>query len=272
MLHAAKLADQIAARREAGEPVASAAGTLTDERRQQLDDIDPGWQRCLRLLQAHLADGGSLPTKAGEVVVRGEDLGRWVTAQRYGFDQLLPAQQWLLENALGIKAAAEEERPVKRTQEDKWLLNLAAARQFHAREGHLNVPRKHVEELPLEAAGPAATGRETTPEGTVLVDLGTCGRQTYAAAPTNSSNNDARHSTSSACAGKPCNDITARCWPTHCYDPECSQSGRTRPALRCHRGVRTPLPQTRRAACTSAELRRQAASFPRAGAVGPAIA
>ncbi|MEU6394359.1 hypothetical protein [Streptomyces sp. NPDC046939] len=33
-------------------------------------------------------------------------------------------------------------------------------------------PRKHVEELPLEAAGPAATGRETAPEGTVLVNLG----------------------------------------------------------------------------------------------------
>lgn len=32
--------------------------------------------------------------------------------------------------------------------------------------------RKHVEELPLERAGPAATSRETTPEGTVLVDLG----------------------------------------------------------------------------------------------------
>ncbi|MEU6393929.1 Helicase associated domain protein [Streptomyces sp. NPDC046939] len=180
MRDAAKLADQIAARREAGEPVGSEAGALTQERRQLLDDIDPGWcpawdagwQRCLRLVQAHLAADGSLPTAAREVVVQGEDLGRWVTAQRHGFDQLLPAQQWLLENALGIQPTPEEERPVKRTQEHKWLLNLAAARQFHAREGHLNVPRKHVEELPLELAGPAATGRETTPEGTVRVDLG----------------------------------------------------------------------------------------------------
>ncbi|MET9663618.1 hypothetical protein ABZY11_44050, partial [Streptomyces sp. NPDC006510] len=30
------------------------------------------------------------------------DLGRWVTAQRDGWEQLLPAQQWLLENVLGF--------------------------------------------------------------------------------------------------------------------------------------------------------------------------
>ncbi|MFI7388027.1 Helicase associated domain protein [Streptomyces sp. NPDC049813] len=179
MRDAAKLADQISERREAGEPVGSVAGALIEERRRLLDDIDPGWcpawdagwQRCLRLVQSHLADGGSLPTKTGEVVVQGEDLGRWVTAQRYAFDQLTAAQQWLL-GVLGIEAAKEEERPVKRTQEDKWRLNLAAARQFHAREGHLHVPRKHVEELPLELAGPAATGRETTPEETIRIDLG----------------------------------------------------------------------------------------------------
>ncbi|WP_394427417.1 helicase associated domain-containing protein [Streptomyces sp. SGAir0957] len=34
------------------------------------------------------------------------------------------------------------------------------------------MPRKHVEELPLELAGPAASGRESTPEETIRVDLG----------------------------------------------------------------------------------------------------
>ncbi|MFJ9041858.1 helicase associated domain-containing protein [Streptomyces sp. NPDC102406] len=58
------------------------------------------------------------------------------------------------------------------TQDHKWALNLTAARQFHAREGYLNVPRKHVEALAVELAGPAATEREVTPEGSVLVDLG----------------------------------------------------------------------------------------------------
>jgi Helicase associated domain len=39
----------------------------------------------------------------------------------------------------------DEQPPVPRTQADKWATNLAAARQFHAREGHLHVPRKHTE-------------------------------------------------------------------------------------------------------------------------------
>ncbi|MFF4354959.1 helicase associated domain-containing protein [Streptomyces sp. NPDC001530] len=36
---------------------------------------------------------------------------------------------------------------MRRTQDDKWALNLAAARPYHAREGHLTVPRKHVETI-----------------------------------------------------------------------------------------------------------------------------
>ncbi|MFF1516014.1 helicase associated domain-containing protein [Streptomyces sp. NPDC058305] len=34
-----------------------------------------------------------------------------------------------------------------RTQGDRWAVNVAAARQFHAREGHLRVPRKAVEDV-----------------------------------------------------------------------------------------------------------------------------
>ncbi|MET9387943.1 helicase associated domain-containing protein [Streptomyces sp. NPDC002928] len=70
-----------------------------------------------------------------------------MNAQRLGWDDLLPAQQWLLENTLGLEPAAPEERPAKRTQDDKWALNIAAARKFHAREGHLTVVRKHIERL-----------------------------------------------------------------------------------------------------------------------------
>ena len=42
---------------------------------------------------------------------------------------------------------------MKRTQADKWALNMEAARQFHAREGHLNVPRKHLEQMDGDEAG-----------------------------------------------------------------------------------------------------------------------
>lgn len=53
----------------------------------------------------------------------------------------------MLENMLGLSPAGEDERPVKRAEADKWALNMEAARQFHAREGHLNVPRKHLEHI-----------------------------------------------------------------------------------------------------------------------------
>ncbi|MGP3777174.1 Helicase associated domain protein (plasmid) [Streptomyces sp. SDT5-1] len=176
---AARLARQVAEQRAAGQP-ADTTGALSEDRLEALDDIDPGWcpawdagwQRCLRLLQTHLRDGGTLPTTTGELIVQGEDLGRWAAAQQRGWDQLLSAQQYLLENALGLSPATDAEQPVKRTQDDKWNLNLAAARRFQAREGHLNVPRKHTEHLPVTEAGPAATGREITPEGTVPVALG----------------------------------------------------------------------------------------------------
>ncbi|MEU1535930.1 helicase associated domain-containing protein [Streptomyces fagopyri] len=58
----------------------------------------------------------------------------------------MPAQQFLLES-IGIEAPAHGEafEPVRRTQSDRWAANIAAARQFHAREGHLRAARKHVE-------------------------------------------------------------------------------------------------------------------------------
>ncbi|MFJ2241910.1 hypothetical protein [Streptomyces sp. NPDC087859] len=90
--------------------------------------------------------GGVLPAGAGEVVVQGEDLGAWIVGQRVGWDKLVPVQQYLLET-IGVEPAGEGETlvPVRRSQGDRWATNLAAARQFHAREGHLQPARKHVE-------------------------------------------------------------------------------------------------------------------------------
>ncbi|MEL5960849.1 Helicase associated domain protein [Streptomyces sp. CLV115] len=175
--YAARTTEQIAERRQAGLAVETSAGALTEARQAALEEIDPGWcpvwdtgwQRCFRLVQNLLQNGGALPMAAGKVIVQGEDLGRWVTAQRFGWEQLLPAQQWLLENVLGIEPA-QEARPVKRTQDDMWALNLAAARQYHAREGHLRVPRKHIEQVDTEAG---LAGRQTGTDGVVEVKLGT---------------------------------------------------------------------------------------------------
>ncbi|MGY4991600.1 helicase associated domain-containing protein [Streptomyces nigrescens] len=151
---AARKAVEIERRRAEGLPVESSAGAMSQERREQLEEIDASWcpvwpvtwQRCFHLVRQHLDEGGTLPTDAGDVVRQGEDLGRWVTSVRPSWDKLTTVQQWMCEQVLGIEPATEDEKPKPRTsQADKWAANLAAARQFFEREGHLQVPRKHVE-------------------------------------------------------------------------------------------------------------------------------
>ncbi|GAA2331266.1 Helicase associated domain protein [Streptomyces cuspidosporus] len=153
---AARKAAEIEQRRAQGLPVQSSAGVLSDERREQLEDIDPSWcpswpvqwQRCFHLVRLHLEAGHPLPTEPGDVVHQGEDLGRWVRAQRLGWDNLTTVQKWMCEHVLGIEPATEDEKPrPRRTQADKWALNYEAARQFYEREGHLRVPRKHIERI-----------------------------------------------------------------------------------------------------------------------------
>ncbi|WP_406429989.1 Helicase associated domain protein [Streptomyces sp. NBC_00631] len=151
---AARKTAENAERRAAGETVPY-AGELSEARVETLADLDPGWcptawdigwQRSYRLTLAHRKAGGTLPAGPGELIVQGEDLGAWIAGQRTVWDKLMPAQQWLLES-VGIEPPAEGE-PVpgaSRTQDARWAANLAAARKFHAREGHLSVPRKHME-------------------------------------------------------------------------------------------------------------------------------
>ncbi|WP_406500038.1 helicase associated domain-containing protein [Streptomyces sp. NBC_00846] len=87
-------------------------------------------------------------------VHRGEDLGRWVRAQRLGWEKLTGVQQWMCEQVLGIEPATEDEKPKPRTsQAQKWAIHLAAATQFFEREEHLKVPRKHVETITVSGDG-----------------------------------------------------------------------------------------------------------------------
>ncbi|MGO4634918.1 Helicase associated domain protein [Streptomyces sp. 2RAF24] len=154
---AARRAQELEQRQAEGLPVESWSGALSPERREQLEEIDPSWcpawpvewQRAFHLTRQHLEEvGGELPTEPGVVVHRGEDLGRWVRAQRLGWDKLTAVQQWMCEQVLGITPASEEEKPQpRRTQAGKWALNYEAAKQFYEREGHLQVPRKHVERI-----------------------------------------------------------------------------------------------------------------------------
>jgi hypothetical protein len=63
---------------------------------------------------------------------------------------MTPAQQWLLAEILHLSPTsaqeqAEEPGAVRRTRVQMWADNLAAAHQYREREGHLNVPRRHIE-------------------------------------------------------------------------------------------------------------------------------
>ncbi|MFJ9683984.1 Helicase associated domain protein [Streptomyces sp. NPDC101194] len=160
---AARKAAEIKRRRAEDLPAESPAGALSDERREQLEDIDPSWcptwpvewQRAFHLVRLHLEEaGGTLPTEPGDVMHQGEDLGRWVRAQRVGWEKLTGVQQWMCEQVLGIEPASEDEKPQpRRTQADKWALNYQAAQQFFEREGHLRVPRKHMETITVGGDG-----------------------------------------------------------------------------------------------------------------------
>ncbi|MFD8544601.1 Helicase associated domain protein [Streptomyces sp. NPDC059649] len=158
---AARRAQHNEQRRAQGLPVQSSAGTLPDERREQLEDIDASWcpawpvawQRAFHLLRQHLETGGTLPTSPGSVVRQSEDLGCWVRSVRLGWDNLTTAQQWMCRHILDIQPATKTEKPTPRTsQADKWAMNYQAAKQFYEREGHLRVPRKHIETV-VEAGG-----------------------------------------------------------------------------------------------------------------------
>ncbi|MGW6489652.1 helicase associated domain-containing protein [Streptomyces sp. NPDC055056] len=153
---AARKTRENAERRAAGETGVSAAGELSESRLEALDAIDPAWspvwgidwQRGFHLALVHLRSAGVLHSRAGEVIAQGEDLGAWTIAQRIGWDKLTLAQQWMLDSVLGLEPAVGGElQPAWKTQADRWATHLTAARQFHAREGHLRVPRKHVEEI-----------------------------------------------------------------------------------------------------------------------------
>ncbi|MET9915113.1 hypothetical protein ABZZ74_52235, partial [Streptomyces sp. NPDC006476] len=104
--------------------------------------------------------GGALPPRTGEVVVQGEDLGAWIAAQRAGWDKLVPAQQWLLESVGVDPDQGAPAHVVVRSQADRWETNLAAARQFQAREDRLQFPRKHVEAVRLGGDGDGVGGED----------------------------------------------------------------------------------------------------------------
>ncbi|MGW0315442.1 helicase associated domain-containing protein [Streptomyces flavidovirens] len=117
-------------------PAESSVGALTEERREALEEIDASWcprwpvawQRAFHLTRLHLETGHLLPTEPGQVSVQGEDLGKWVRAQSFQWDQLSTVQQWMCEQVLAITPAAEASKPKPRvTQAEKWAARRCPA-------------------------------------------------------------------------------------------------------------------------------------------------
>ncbi|PBC66272.1 helicase associated protein [Streptomyces sp. TLI_235] len=157
--------------RAAAQVPAGEAGALAPERRRALEEIDPWWcptwpivwQRAYTVARMWWlesdgrVDWAQLPA---ETVFEGEQLGRWVRAQRAGFPDLEQDQQDLL-TAIGIEADPElvaakqaaEAKP-KTSRADRFQQGLTALAAFAGREGHIRVPRTHKEPLEVAVAGP----------------------------------------------------------------------------------------------------------------------
>ncbi|MBQ0867343.1 DEAD/DEAH box helicase [Streptomyces sp. RK75] len=125
-----------------------------ENRRQRLEAIDPdwspawsvSWQRHYAKARWLISQGATLPELQPGVSLGGDDIGTWLAEQPTVWNALTKGQQERL-TELGIRPAARAELtgPVVPAGASRWEINLAAARQFKAREGHLRVPRPHTE-------------------------------------------------------------------------------------------------------------------------------
>ncbi|RZD77663.1 DEAD/DEAH box helicase [Streptomyces albidoflavus] len=121
------------------------ASRLTAERAAALTALDPwwnppwplAWQRAYHAARRGLHEAGAA------------DAGEWVRAQRARAAHLHPEQLTLLAQ-LGSDPVPAPDSPVGGrlpARERAFRRGLAAARSFREREGHLDVPQRHVETL-----------------------------------------------------------------------------------------------------------------------------
>ncbi|MDJ1136830.1 DEAD/DEAH box helicase [Streptomyces iconiensis] len=123
-------------------------------RRRRLEAIDPDWNPGWSLVwQRHyakarwlLGQGATLDELRPGVGIGGDDVGSWLAEQPAAWPTLTPAQQQRL-TEMGVRPAARKQLTPTAVPAgaSRWEINLAAARQFKEREGHLRVPRPHTE-------------------------------------------------------------------------------------------------------------------------------
>jgi hypothetical protein len=106
------------------------------------------WQRMHAAVRLHVEAGGHVDELVPGHTIGGEDVGTWLKRQRRDAENLTPAQRAALAE-IGIDVTAPQEQRAASSsaavRADRWTLTLAAAAAYRKREGHLTVPRKHVE-------------------------------------------------------------------------------------------------------------------------------
>ncbi|MFE9413879.1 Helicase associated domain protein [Streptomyces sp. NPDC006704] len=125
------------------------AETLTDQRAAALTALDRWWnppwpviwQRAYHAARHSLVDHGTASQAQA-----------WLEAQHARFDRLQPEQRGLLGELGSIElpdapAAVPAEGNRLPARERAFQRGLAAARAFREREGHLDVPQRHIEEV-----------------------------------------------------------------------------------------------------------------------------
>ncbi len=117
-------------------------------------DWPPEWQRHYAALRELVRDeegqAGAVEVLPG-VTVHGMDIGKWLTKQRKPevWQALTDGQRERLEAVGVVPVAPEPEAPAKpsTTPLGAFERGIAALAQYKTREGHLTVPRGHVEQL-----------------------------------------------------------------------------------------------------------------------------
>ncbi|NSC25735.1 helicase [Streptomyces albus subsp. chlorinus] len=123
-------------------------------RRARLEAIDPdwnpawpvSWQRHWAKARWLISQGATLAELQPGVSHGGDDVGTWLAEQPAAWHTLDEERQRRLAE-LGVRPAAPASpaAPAVPAGATRWEINLAAARQYKAREGHLRVPRAHTE-------------------------------------------------------------------------------------------------------------------------------
>jgi superfamily II DNA or RNA helicase len=122
------------------------AETLTHERAAALAALDRWWNPPWPITWQRAYHTALRQTEKDPAASPGE----WLTAQRERAGDLHPEQRRLLESAgldlPAMPASRDNDAPLP-AREQAFQRALAAARAFRAREGHLNVPQRHIEEI-----------------------------------------------------------------------------------------------------------------------------